>query len=164
MQKQRLKQRLLYFQVHHDGGRKTASAPNQAIFSRFPAALRASQRLPLTACQPARCHGNRHGQERASERQHSLGTRLCCLVTSEGQEVLQMLTQTTSSPAFSRSSFSKSSLLVTEPPDFSLQLFSFQFFTQQVTPVTTRVQSGPDHRAFTPHPALVPLMVNLLSV
>lgn len=60
---------------------------------------------------------------------------------------MQILTQTTSSSAFSWSSFIKSSLLVMEPPDFSLQLFCFQLFTQRVTPVTTRVETGADHVA-----------------
>lgn len=64
---------------------------------------------------------------------------------SEGQRVHAILTQTTSSSAFSWSSFIKSSLLVIEPPDFSFQPFFFQFFTQHVTPVTTRVETGADH-------------------
>lgn len=45
-----------------------------------------------------------------------------------------MFTQTTSNSAFSLSSFTKSSLLVIWPPDLSLQPFSFQVFTQLVTP------------------------------
>lgn len=49
-----------------------------------------------------------------------------------------IFTHTTSSSAFSLSSFAKSSLLTTGPPDFNLQLFSFQFFTQLVTPATQR--------------------------
>lgn len=52
--------------------------------------------------------------------------------------VRPIFTHTTSSSAFSLSSFAKSSLLTTGPPDFSLQLFSFQFFTQLVTPATQR--------------------------
>lgn len=64
-----------------------------------------------------------------------------------GRGCMRILTQTTSSFAFSWSSFMKSSLLVIEPPDFSLQPFSFQLFTQLVTPVTTRVEIGADHVA-----------------
>lgn len=45
------------------------------------------------------------------------------------------LTHTTSSSAFSLSSFSKSSLLITVPPPLSLQPFIFQFLTQLVMPL-----------------------------
>lgn len=52
-----------------------------------------------------------------------------------------IFTQTTSSSELSLSSFTKSSLLMIWPPDLSLQPFSFQFFTQLVTPAGNTQQN-----------------------
>ncbi|TNN53711.1 hypothetical protein EYF80_036040 [Liparis tanakae] len=60
--------------------------------------------------------------------------RRCRSFSEWGAEPASIFTQTTSTCAFSRSSVTKSSLLMTGPPDFSRQPFSFQFFTQQVNP------------------------------
>lgn len=66
-----------------------------------------------------------------------------------------IFTQTTSTCAFSLSSFIKSSLLVIWPPDFSLQPFSFQFFTQLLIPAgnTTHTHFKPsNYSLFQPAP------------
>lgn len=64
----------------------------------------------------------------------SPGFRWKCFFASTNAWWMLIFTQTTSSSAFSLSSFTKSSLLMILPPDFSLQPFSFQLFTQLVTP------------------------------